>query len=291
MFLKLLKHDMRSVWRFWWFTIPVYAIMTVLGTVSFRTLTTFASQMDVNPSAFSLLTVFVAYIFFMVSFIALSFCLLITEILVFFRFYKNMFTDEGYLTFTLPAKRSTILRAKTVNSYFWIALSIMMTAAGYTAMFVIGMPTKWGEFPINLEIFKGLWMVVRSLFETMGVWTLVYAAEAILILLISVFFMVALIQFCLTFGAMIVKKAKLLVGIAIYWVVNQALAMVIQFFVWIIGIASGTSFVMIWAAVGVQATFALIAIFIMILCIAMLIVSLTLYFTTRNCLERRLNLA
>ena len=33
----------------------------------------------------------------------------VTELLVFVRFYKNFFTDEGYLTFTLPVSRKDLL--------------------------------------------------------------------------------------------------------------------------------------------------------------------------------------
>ena len=48
----------------------------------------------------------IAYVFF-------------SQILIMYRYYTNLFTDEGYLTFTLPAKTSSILTAKVINAIIW----------------------------------------------------------------------------------------------------------------------------------------------------------------------------
>ena len=51
--------------------------------------------------------------------------LLVSGFLLLYRFYTSTFTDEGYLTFTLPVKRSTILLSKTVNAVIWTILSFI----------------------------------------------------------------------------------------------------------------------------------------------------------------------
>ena len=42
-----------------------------------------------------------------------------TAIIIAVRFYKNTYSDEGYLTHTLPVKRGTLLLAKVIAGTIW----------------------------------------------------------------------------------------------------------------------------------------------------------------------------
>ena len=43
------------------------------------------------------------------------------------RFYRNLFTDEGYLMFTLPTTPTTLLHSKLITGSIWYIFNIIMT--------------------------------------------------------------------------------------------------------------------------------------------------------------------
>ncbi|MBQ9766698.1 MAG: hypothetical protein IJW37_01155 [Lachnospiraceae bacterium] len=54
------------------------------------------------------------------------------------RFYKNMVTDEGYLTFTLPAKVEQLVGAKLIVALVWQAITIAAILLSLGCVFVFG---------------------------------------------------------------------------------------------------------------------------------------------------------
>lgn len=47
---------------------------------------------------------------------------IITLIFILMRYYKNFFTDEGYLTFTLPVTPHELLWTKLISGMIWLSL-------------------------------------------------------------------------------------------------------------------------------------------------------------------------
>lgn len=60
---------------------------------------------------------------------ALSMIILImaSNIYLMVRFYKNLFTREGYLMFTLPVTSTQLLNSKLIVGYLWTVLNILIT--------------------------------------------------------------------------------------------------------------------------------------------------------------------
>lgn len=52
---------------------------------------------------------------------------IVTYIYLTIRFYRSMYSDEGYLTHTLPVSTSSILNTKIVVSVFWVFLTLILT--------------------------------------------------------------------------------------------------------------------------------------------------------------------
>ncbi len=61
------------------------------------------------------------------------------------RFYKNMVSDEGYLTFTLPAKVEQLVFAKFLVAYVWQLVTVVLCVLSLIAVFVVG-HMSFGEF-------------------------------------------------------------------------------------------------------------------------------------------------
>ena len=99
---KLLKHDLRSTARL---ILPATLLMLgicILGSVALRIAISNAEAM-VSKGNVATLLIFLAFIMmYMISMLALIVYSSASIFLVIIHYYKNLFTDEGYLTFTLP---------------------------------------------------------------------------------------------------------------------------------------------------------------------------------------------
>lgn len=113
MLKKLLKHDMKAALRMWWIAVLGAVVLTGICVV-----TVFADQRnteDLPEIASALLSVMsslgmVSYVAGMLIFAAV--CHVIPAVVM----YKSFFTDEGYLTFTLPVKRSQLFLSKFLTA-------------------------------------------------------------------------------------------------------------------------------------------------------------------------------
>ena len=91
-------------------------------------------------------------------FAVVAFCV-VSTILVYVRFFKNFFSDEGYLTFSFPVPRRTLYLAKTVNAFIWNLATVGVVAlVAVFAMLVIPPPcfTDWSTCsvgPLDLTVF------------------------------------------------------------------------------------------------------------------------------------------
>ena len=108
MLKKLLRYDLKSVFKYWWIAAIASFCLSILGGGSIATLAS-----EHNDSA--LLTAG-AGIGVFITIMGLCAFTLSATILIFVRFYKNFFTDEGYLTFTLPVRRSQLINSKLIMS-------------------------------------------------------------------------------------------------------------------------------------------------------------------------------
>lgn len=115
---KLLKNEWKS------FSLPptvvmiIFAVFTGIVMCSFTT-SFWEQEANIIVELFSSLAIF-AYIFCLA---AVSFSITLCTAV---RFYKNLFTDEGYLMFTLPVKASQLLLSKGLIAALWRILSYIV---------------------------------------------------------------------------------------------------------------------------------------------------------------------
>lgn len=221
MFGKALKYDLKAIAKLF----VLGAILSLMGGIGggllFR-LFIHVSDSDTDSLVLNLSAIF--------SFFAGIFCLLaillsylLTKILVYVRFYRHFFTDEGYLTFTLPIKRSVLFLSKNVSALIWSVAQVAVTAVSILLFAILVTPPRAGGFPINPAVLRGIGDFLASAWSAVGAWLIVYLLEAILIGIVYLVFSSLLIYFCITVGAMLVKRAKLLLSIGIYYAINSVL--------------------------------------------------------------------
>lgn len=129
MLKKLFKQEWKSFSFAPMVTMIILAVVTLILMGSF--MTSFWEQDNIFVNLFASLTI-IAYVF---SLAALSFCVTLCTAV---RFYKNFFTDEGYLMFTLPVKTSDLLLSKTFVCVLWKFISIVFTVLSILAIVTVG---------------------------------------------------------------------------------------------------------------------------------------------------------
>ena len=299
MFLKLLKYDMKAVFRMWWLVLPVLPVFILLDAVIARIFTQILADAFTNTDFFltdgmlalMILVMLVCYFAFIGVTVLLAATVFYTEFLVLYRFFKNLFTDEGYLTFTLPAKRSTILLSKTVNSIFWILLHYLILAVGAVFIFLFAIPTINKDFLFGFTLFGELaTQFFKAVAESWG-WLIVIIIEAIILSVLTAISTISIFHFCFTLGAIIVKKCKLLAGIGVYCLVQWVLPFITTTVYYILYFFFGSVMATVAAMSSSFSMGAMVAIAMAMFGVLILLQSHFFYFLTRNCLERRLNLA
>ncbi len=277
MFLKLLKHDFKAVFRYWWLLLPSLPVLCALLGISLRFMT-FTAQGS-ESFAVALLVILVG-LFMLFAFILVAASALVTPILSLIRFYKHFYTDEGYLTFTLPVKRSTLFLSKLVNALIFDSMYVALMTGSVSLLILIVEPRAFSE-------------ICRLLFASfpaeIGVWVFVFLLEGLLLSIASDLFSNLLLYFCITVGALIVKKAKLVAGLAIYYGVYAGLSTVLRF-VFAFSPYSLAMYVQMLEGMSIHEVLASIAILLLIVIAVILTLAFTLFSMTVGRIERKLNL-
>ena len=115
---KLIKHEFRALSRF---LLPIHILLLVaclIGRFMFQAMDT----MDLPNVILIVSFVFLISIWIVVP------CA--TSILIVVRYYKSLYTDEGYLTLTLPATRGQLLFSKAFAACVWSILDLAIVIAG-----------------------------------------------------------------------------------------------------------------------------------------------------------------
>ncbi len=115
---KLLKHDFIATWK-----VPVAldAVLIALGVFTAAMLSTIR---HVGESFGMSMFMFSVIGLFYIGIIAAN---IITLIYLVIRYYRNLYTSEGYLTFTLPVNTDMIVHSKVITGALWLFLSYLCT--------------------------------------------------------------------------------------------------------------------------------------------------------------------
>ncbi len=288
---KLLKYDMRSVGRFWWIAMLTMVGMSFCAGGSLRAyLEIMELQNSTNFAGLIVLLYMLSYLLFLLSVVGIGLCMIAVAILIIVRYFKHLFTDEGYLTFTLPVTRKQIFFSKMLNAVIWMSLSGIVLSFCVLIIYLISCPT-YGEGLLAIDSYIDLLKSISSSFSKRGFWVIIQFVISNLISVASIALSVGVVYFCITLGATVVKRAKIVVGVGAYYLLNVVTNAVmsvfgtIPFFFLIIG------FVSIMEKAPAPALDGAITLIMLIIFAVVAALAAFFYCLTLNILERRLNLA
>lgn len=212
MLRKLMKHEIRAT------AAPVLIVCAVLLAIGAITRLFYA----LAPLTEDFYDVFYVIAMLLNTFqmFGLSAAGMFITVFIAFRFYNNVYGNEGYCTLMLPVPRSSIIVSKMLVDILWIvlcyaafALSLVISGAGVTDENVV---------VIYAEMFEIYGNAFGALDMYLEVHPAVYIAELIVLIVISIFGTVLPI-FCAISIGQLFKKHRILGSVAAYFGISTIL--------------------------------------------------------------------
>lgn len=276
MLKKLLKYDLRAIFKYWWILAISSVGLSLVGGMCLYALTHF---IDSDPNV---IMIIIAALGIVATVIGLSAFLIVTEILIFVRFYKNFFTDEGYLTFTLPVKRSHLLNSKLIVTVAASLATILVLIVDVIMILAIGTPDFF-----NSEFWRAIGWFFGEAAKALGAYGVIYAIEIVLIGIFMSLSSILLLYICITLASIIVKKAKVIAAIGIYYGAYTAVSFAVQM-IYIFGLMfiGGT-----FANIPETAMMGAVTLILLVLLAFVAALCVALYLLEYYLLDKKLNLA
>lgn len=123
MLKKLFAHEWKACWRLMAAVNGIVLVLTLIGIFVFNS--NFWQMME-NDKQFTTIFgigLFTYFMFYIISIGALGF---VVSLFFFIRFYKNMYTDEGYLMHTLPVTPAQLIWSKAFVGVIWQFISAIV---------------------------------------------------------------------------------------------------------------------------------------------------------------------
>lgn len=188
MFKKLLKYDLKYLFRR---TFVLFIV--VFGLSIFKRIT----DLLPNNRLTSIISGSVTFLFIGSLFVLPIFCFVMTLQ----RYRRNMLSDEGYLTHTLPVKESKILLSKLVANLIISIASVLMVVAGL----LIALAT--GDFFVDAGEF--IREVFYDIANISSGWVALYLILGIIIIILGIVLATIFIPLCQTLSTLFEDKRGL----------------------------------------------------------------------------------
>lgn len=224
---KLLKYDIKALWKMMLPLILSVLGTSVVGTIALRVIVEMSNS-PVNHSnsmnnPFSGLFMLSLGMLVFVAVMALIAFDVIATVFILYRYYKNLFTDEGYLTFTLPVTTDQILLSKIINGVLWSVISLIVTIIGGGLIVVLGSGVSWGR------IANELIDEIQNILHYMGLNGVLVTVETILSGIFALIYSLLLCYLSITIGSTVARRHKVLASIGIFFGIQFALSIATSF--------------------------------------------------------------
>ena len=226
MFAKLLKHEWRSTREMLGILCLISLGASLLGGLTMCYLSYASTHANVGNDALEILSV----LFMIAAMIALAVVGAAAVLVYMGRFYKSRFTDEGYLTFTLPVNTHQNLLASLVNTAVGMVLMTLVICLSGCLWMVIAFAGVEGFYQTVWEHFPELWEKFWSLVQTHAgeiPWGLV--ARGMLSALTGTINSLVMLMLAVTVGSLIAKKHKILAAVAVFYGIHVLISIATAF--------------------------------------------------------------
>ncbi len=212
---KLIKHDFFALARV---LTPAYIVMLAIALLG-RLMTWLATRQAIMDHVAPA----IAHIISLLSSLLTIAFVLAPLVIIFFAgfygiywFYKNVFTDEGYLMNTLPTRPVNLVVSKGLNALIWMLFTLVVAGASWFLAV--------GHMDTLRDLIDQIWSTFQSLFlsdqqavhDQLGVPIWVFLLEFVIFLLCWFARFAVSWFFAIAFGQLISKSHKVLGAIGAY---------------------------------------------------------------------------
>lgn len=217
MLKKLIKYEWKRVSGMQLILLAVAAAMSLLGVLYFQTPFWKKSVEGSLYSGAEVLGLFLGIggaILYILMLVGVRFAQIIY---LGVNYFKSMFSDEGYLTHTLPVTPAQLLFSKVLVSGLWMMI-MNLVLTGLTALLILCGACSIGAVSLAdiMDGFRLLFDELAPVLESQGIHLVSFAAILIFLVLAGPFLSVAILFGGLNLGSYSAKN-KALVGILCYF--------------------------------------------------------------------------
>jgi hypothetical protein len=232
--------------------VVIMFIMAILSRISL----TFASELSLG--------VWLVFAYIIVAIVVLCICAYIG----FVRFYKSLYTGEGYMTLSLPVSADQLIVSKLISGIIVMYLGIIVVALS-TCIFFVG--TDLSVIQVLVDLVDELVNYMAFSYESQTG----YLIEMVIYAIVSIPLSYMLIYAVLSIAQLVTTKNRLAIAIVIF-IVGAIIWNQINLYAW-------TPFLKSMTEISIH-------LYIWIRIVATLAVEVACYFVTRYIIKNKVNL-
>lgn len=215
--VKLLKHELIALFRVLVFFAAAVAVFAVIGRILLAVDYARLENGDQNGALLSLVFV-MFYVFAIVALVFAAWALGVS------RFYKTLFTGEGYMTLSLPVSPMEIILAKLLSSLIAVFAAAAVSALSLFIFFIGVDSDILHAIGMDIEVSFQMW------FDSIAAEPFIFVEE-FLLFLVTVPAALLAVYACISLGQLFTNRRKLMtfaIAIAAYIVVQMLALFCIQ---------------------------------------------------------------
>lgn len=232
MYSKLLKYDWRATRGMLGLLCVICLGAALAGGGTMRYLV-WASEQSPEPTLLIVVNV-MAMIACMLS---IAVCGAAGLFLYTWRFYKSRFTDEGFVTFTLPVTTHQILLSSLLNTVIGMVLLCLTIFLCVPLWLLVGFSGVEDFFPTLWELLPQIPQMFSEIFrkeEMKYFWTMLVNIP------VGFLSQIVMLMLSVTIGSVIAKKHKILAAVGCYYGINLVISFITGIFSLAAALAAGT---------------------------------------------------
>lgn len=167
---KLLKYDFKSSYLYLLVCYAIYIVLTIMFTLSTKSAmnsTTTYAEIPEMIRAFGTISVTALWI---CSMVAVG---IVTYVMIIYRFYSNMVSDQGYLSLTLPVTTRAHMLSKLISGLAFQLLTGLVLIGGIMITGIVLGDNVWKEIT---WIFQSLWEELSSYYGIIAIINMILTA-------------------------------------------------------------------------------------------------------------------
>lgn len=226
---RLIKYEWKATYKMFGLLFLFTAVITSLGCASFSTPMWSRlgdSDFSMSPVDIVGIIILVLYIFVLIG-IAWG-----SMIYIGIHFYRSMYSDEGYLTHTLPVTPYQLFNSKLIVSYIWYLLTYVAVIASMILLVYFALSAVFRANEIGMSVSEAFHLMpdnAESEFEaSLGMSVTTYIIVMLALILLGSISSIVILFGAITLGQLFAKH-KVLMSVVCYFGISMVIEVVVSF--------------------------------------------------------------